>query len=199
MDTDLLDGVLDLEEKFYAEGHELGTNDGARAGYNEGTVFAVEKGFEKFQEMGRLYGKGIIWSKRLPGHHGLLHPTNQSSESKATKQASSPSNDTNTTAPALEDLKLANLPGNPRLEKHLTTFLTLVDPTTLSMENTEEAVAEFDDRLKKATAKAKVIERIIGEQSEGSGRGGHRAADQQGSNDNIEDIGPLPPRLAQNS
>jgi len=33
----------------------------------------------------------------------------------------------------------------------------------LSTENTEEAVSEFDDRLKRAEGKAKIIERLVGE------------------------------------
>lgn len=33
MDTDILDGILGLEEEFYNQGYELGVADGARAGY----------------------------------------------------------------------------------------------------------------------------------------------------------------------
>lgn len=201
MDGDLLDDLFDLEEKFYDEGYELGTRDGAKAGYNEGTVFAVEKGFEKFQEMGRLYGKGIIWAKRLPGEHGLLlsettaEPTGDD-DNQTTRSSRSLTDSTAPSAGKRDGLKLPNLPENSRLEKHLTAFLSLVDPTTLSMENTEDDVADFDDRLKKAQAKARIIEKIIGERSVTAGREGNRAADAGG---NIEDIGPLPPRLTQTS
>lgn len=198
MDTDPLDGLLDLEENFYAEGLELGTKDGAKAGHNEGTVFAIEKGFEKFQEIGRLYGKGIIWAKRLPGEHGLLlsqkaaeSTVDDASQTAGTSRALADS--AVSTTGTRDELKLRDLPANARLEKHLTAFLSLVDPTTLSMENTEEDVADFDDRLKKAQAKARIIEKIIGERSESNHAPG------PGMGGNIEDIGPLPPRLTQAS
>ncbi len=48
---------------------------------------------------------------------------------------------------------------------------SLTDPLTFSTDNTEDAVADFDDRLKRAGAKAKVIERSIGED------GSHSASD----------------------
>lgn len=202
MNEDLLDGLLDLEEKFYEEGYELGTKDGAKAGYNEGIVFAVEKGFEKFQEMGRLYGKGIIWAKRLPGEHGLLL-SQKTAESTGDDNANQTTGASRTLADnavsgtgEADSLKLPDLPENSRLEKHLTAFLSLVDPTTLSMENTEDAVADFDERLKKAQAKARIIEKIIGERSGTTGREGNRAPDAGG---NIEDIGSLPSRLTQTS
>ncbi|EER28170.1 hypothetical protein D8B26_006842 [Coccidioides posadasii str. Silveira] len=181
-----IDSLLDLEETFYAEGYELGFKDGEVAGYNEGCVFAVENGFEKFQEMGRLYGKGIIWAKRLPGNHGLLHA------SKSLNGAAEGAEAVSTNTPDRDDVHLPDLPPNPRLEKHLAAFLSLVDPLTLSMENAEEAVAEFDERLKKATAKAKIIEKLLGETSTSLGH-----ARQGVGSDNIEDIGALPPRIIQ--
>ena len=39
----------------------------------------------------------------------------------------------------------------------------MTDPQTFDTANTEEAAADFDDRFKRAGAKAKVIERIVGE------------------------------------
>lgn len=178
------DCLFDLEETFYAEGYELGVKDGQRAGYDEGSIFAVEKAFDKFQRMGRLYGKGIIWAKRLPGDHGLLH-----SSKLLTENAGS----------GADRIQLPVLPANPRLKKHIAAFLALVDPLTLSMQNTEDAVAEFDDRLKKALAKAKIIEKILGESStvgenEVEKGDGGRALQGDGSS-NIEDIGPIPSRL----
>ncbi|KAL1957880.1 hypothetical protein VTO42DRAFT_5445 [Malbranchea cinnamomea] len=210
MDADLLDSLLDLEESFYEEGYRLGTKDGAKAGYNEGTVFAVEKGFEKFQEMGRLYGRGIIWAKRLPGDHDLLLPSHSKTGETDGGDASSQTPDdaqTVTTgsnsapgaaaaATPLNGLNLPDLPTNARLEKHLAAFLSLVDPTTLSMDNTEEAVEHFDDRLKKARAKARIIEKMIGEPSEPVGHEGNSGTQALGNN-SIEDVGPLPPRLLQ--
>ncbi|KAK2769887.1 hypothetical protein FQN53_005820 [Emmonsiellopsis sp. PD_33] len=204
MDHDLLDSLLGLEDGFYNEGYELGVSDGARAGYSEGSVFAVEKGFEKFQEMGRLYGKAIIWAKRLPGDHGLLLPAqaeSSSSTSSSSKQQA-PGNKEHAGVEKAAEVKslttgskLPPLPANSRLEKHIATLLSLVDPLTLSTENSEEAVADFDDRLKKATAKAKIIEKIIGEQSETPNTSKEANGGGGPGTGNIEDIGPLPPRM----
>src|SRR5207249_2829036 len=148
-------------EKFYTEGYEVGVNDGAHAGYAEGCVFAIEKSFEKFLEMGKLYGKAIIWAKRLPAQHDLLRPLNTSLASADTIYKQEPKSQAGATTGSMtesgiESLTfpiLPDLPANSRLVKHIKTLLTLVDPLTLSTENTEEAVSDFDERLKKASAK----------------------------------------------
>jgi hypothetical protein len=57
---------------------------------------------------------------------------------------------------------LPTLPANPRLDKHISTLYALTDSLTFDTANSEEAVADFDDRFKRAGAKAKIIERIIG-------------------------------------
>ncbi|EER37667.1 conserved hypothetical protein [Histoplasma capsulatum var. duboisii H88] len=222
MDHDLLDSLLDLEERFYKEGYELGATDGIRSGYSEGSVFAVEKGFEKFQEIGRIYGKAIVWTKRLPGNHGLLlqPPATSSATSPPpntisrifsfSSEAQGPGQenkevdipDSGITSARISQLPaLAPLPRNSRLEKHIASLLSLVDPLSLSLENSEDAVEDFDNRLKKAVAKVKLIERILGEQDAFDGssvdnknaREGNRPAD----GDNIEDFGTLPARMQQ--
>ncbi|EEH46191.1 uncharacterized protein PADG_02341 [Paracoccidioides brasiliensis Pb18] len=227
MDHDLLDSLLDLEEGFYKEGYDLGVRDGARAGYSEGSVFAVEKGFEKFQEMGRLYGKAIIWAKRLPGDHGLLlrpsPPTGAAAAAAAAAAEAEADGSDNTTAAAIastaqtpplerKDISksritgtpipslpaLPALPSNPRLQKQIALVLSLVDPLSLSLQNSEDAVADFDERLKKAASKAKVIERVLGEQSGDSysySSSSHREGNRGAAGGNIEDIGPLPERM----
>ncbi|OJD22717.1 hypothetical protein ACJ73_05933 [Blastomyces percursus] len=221
MDHDLLDSLLDLEEGFYKEGYELGTTDGARTGYSEGSVFAVEKSFEKFQEIGRLYGKAIIWAKRLPGDHGFLHlaststtisqpDTSAISSTSSSSKAQGPDNlndtvDTpnsgTTHTPATPLPGLPPLPRNSRLEKHIASLLSLVDPLALSMENSEDAIEDFDERLKKASAKVKLIERILGEQntSDGSPVSNNKNNSREGNRpvdgDSIEDFGTLPARM----
>lgn len=199
MDHDLLDSLLDLEDGFYQEGHDLGVKDGAQAGYIEGSVFAMEKGFEKFLEIGRLRGRALIWAGRLPaGEDQLLKPATTSLKSTDKDvihgtETATENPDFATEAGALQ--ALPGLPGNSRLEKHITTLLSLVDLETLSTENTEEAVSDIDDRLKKAKAKVKIIEKIIGEQGDVSGdglRGGKGGENQQGDGTgNIEDISAL--------
>lgn len=162
----LLESLLDLEEEFYKEGYDLGAADGAQAGYTEGSVFAVEKGFEKFVEMGRLYGKALVWAQRL-------------ADSKTSKQpgAKTDTYDISTTdAINHKDLdasldpsvcaEMATLPPSARLAKNLDILLELVDPASLFMANTEEAVTDVDERLKGAIIKAKLIQRALGERED---------------------------------
>ncbi|OCL09925.1 DUF1715-domain-containing protein, partial [Glonium stellatum] len=153
MGDDPFDSVLDLEETYYQEGYDLGVADGSRAGRTEGRVFGIEKGFEKFTAMGMLYGRAAVWASRLP------------------RKKEQGKDDKNKAIIAQDEVlfnflegsseRLPPLAANPRLEKHIQTLFALVEPETFSTENTEEAVADFDDRLKRAGAKAKVIERIV--------------------------------------
>lgn len=129
---------MNLEEKFYSDGHKAGVADGARAGRIEGRSFGIEKGYEKFVEAGRLYGKAIVWANRLP-------------------QAQQPPAASTEQLPALGG-------GGARLEKNVLTLHALVEPETLSTENSDEAVNDFDDRVKRAQGKARVVERQVGEE-----------------------------------
>ncbi len=62
--------------------------------------------------------------------------------------------------------QLPRLPSNPRLERNIRSLLALLEPGTLSVENTDEAVNDFDDRLKAARGKVKIIEKMVGEDGE---------------------------------
>lgn len=164
MDSNLLESLLDLEEQFYKEGYDLGSADGALTGYTEGSVFAVEKGFEKFVEVGRLYGKALVWAQRLA----------ESKQGKAEHKL----NETQPLSPPAEGQEdevsldpsvcksMANFPPSSRLAKNLDTLLELVDPASLPMQNTEEAVTDVDERLKGAIIKAKLIQRALGERED---------------------------------
>lgn len=144
--NDAFDNLLNLEDKYYSEGYEQGVADGGRAGRIEGRAFGIEKGFEKFLEAGRLNARSIVWANRLPSHQqGTLA----------------------TGAPASERLPVLS-GGGARLEKNIVTLHALVEPDTLSTENTDEAVNDFDDRVKRAQGKARVIERQIGEDAAGN-------------------------------
>lgn len=186
MEFDPLDSLLDLEEQFYKEGFDLGAADGAEAGYTEGSVFAVEKGFEKFVEMGRLYGKALVWAQRLAEY-----------ESREALEQLSVQTVTATVSDSLDPSickKMSRLPAHStRLKRNLQTLLELVDPASLDMHNTEEAVNDVDGRLKGATVKAKLIQRAMGESEETLGarssvRDGQKPGDGTGS---IEDISSL--------
>lgn len=188
MESNLLDSLLDIEEEFYKEGYDLGVADGAHAGYTEGSVFAVEKGFEKFVEMGRLYGKSLVWAQRL-----------SDSKKAPEKSLGTPvvTETTATDALSLDPSISKELPRLPphsaRLARNLQTLMELVDPASLDMSNTEEAVNDVDERLKGAAVKAKLIQRAMGESEDVLGSGsavkdGQKSGDGTGS---IEDISAL--------
>ncbi len=214
MEADPFDGLLGLEDTFYDEGYQLGVADGSRAGRIEGRVFGLEKGFEKYAAMGRLHGRSAVWAGRLPrvasertegkqidgstlGHH----------DHAGQLELDLPEGGLEQTQTEESGLRVSPLPENARLAKHIQTLYALVEPASLSTQNLEESVSDFDDRLKRATAKIKVIEKLVGEvgidddgvQSEGSprtnGRGSNvkRAIKSDGQG-NIEDISALKAR-----
>lgn len=182
MDNSLLESLLDLEEDFYKEGFNLGGTDGAEAGYTEGSVFAVEKGFEKFVELGKLYGKALVWAQRLADMKQSKHEAPQNMESVESVAATKESP---LTPPVCKTM--AHFPHSSRLAKNLDTLLELVDPASLLMQNTEEAVTDVDERLKGAIVKAKLIQRAFGEREDTSS---HPEASGDGTG-SIEDISSL--------
>ncbi|GAM41273.1 nuclear pore complex protein [Talaromyces pinophilus] len=184
MDTDILDNILSLEEQFYKEGYDLGVIDGARAGYTEGSVFAVEKSFEKLLQLGRLYGRALVWNQRL-----ISSGVNE--EAETTKVGEGEDSITTDMCNAMPPLHQGS-----RLAKNIQTLLALVDPATLVLQNTEDAVSEIEERLKGASLKVKLIQRALGETSFGDSSAvdgfaageGKSAGDGSGS---IEDISSL--------
>jgi len=149
MESDAFDEILGLEERFYNDGYRQGMTDGVKAGRIEGRTFGLEKGFEKYVESGKLHGKSLIWANRIP-------QLQQKSKSRESSQESSYLRSTSSH-------HLPPLPDNQRLVKHLKVMHALSESETLSTENTEESVSNFDDRYKRAQAKAKIIERLVGE------------------------------------
>jgi hypothetical protein len=89
---------------------------------------------------------------------------------------------------------MSTLPAHSaRLTKNLSTLLELVDPASLDMTNTEEAVNDADERLKGAAVKAKLIQRAMGEGEDSldtrpGTKEGQKPGDGTGS---IEDISAL--------
>ncbi|OAG07542.1 uncharacterized protein CC84DRAFT_1175330 [Paraphaeosphaeria sporulosa] len=144
---DPFDSILTLEDDLYTTAYAQGAADGSRAGRIEGRIFGLEKGFDKFAALGQLHGRAVVWGARLPAAPVL--PTNL--EPSVEKEKDS------------EAQVLRGLDGNERHRKHIQMLHGLTDPLTFSTLNTEEAVADFDDRFKRAGAKAKIIERIVGE------------------------------------
>jgi Essential protein Yae1, N terminal len=196
MESDPFDDLLSLEDKFYDEGFQLGTADGAKAGRIEGRVFGLEKGFEKYVENGRLHGRTLVWISRI--HQNRTEATNGSEgNDDLNKDDVTPSF---ARKPSLS-MNLLPYSTNPRLEKHLRVLYALTEPASLSTDNTEDAVSDFDDRFKRALGKVKIIERLLGEQgipataSEGVS-GSHRGqpSSSGGTDASIEDVNILKAR-----
>lgn len=140
---DPFDNVLNLEDGFYQQGYRQGLEDGEQAGRIEGRQFGMSTGFDKFLESGRLAGKATVWASRLPDQRKQRQQTGQ--QTPLNKQ-------------------LPSLPNNSRLDKNVKMIYALVEPETLSTQNTDDAVQDFDDRVKRAQGKMKVVERMVGNQ-----------------------------------
>lgn len=146
MAADPFDDLLSLEDQFYDQGYREGMEDGTKAGRIEGRSFGLEKGYEKFMEAGRLHSKAIVWANRLP----------RKQESRGTQPE----------AEAQPSRQLPLLSSNARLDRNIQTVCELLEPDTLSTENSDEAVEDFDDRLKRAQGRVKMIQRAVGEGNE---------------------------------
>ena len=175
---DAFDSLLSLEDQYYNEGRALGVADGARSGRIEGRVFGLEKGFEKFASMGALAGRCSIWEARLSTS---LTRIGSDGKDIVSKQGYNDG--------------LAPLASNSRLEKHVQTLSALVEAESLSTQNNEDAVSDFDDRLKRAEGKAKVISSIIGESVPSSDGGSNSSSskkialrDTKSRDSNMEDF-----------
>ena len=151
MPEDPLEDVFNLEDRFYQQGYTQGLQDGTAAGRAEGRSFGMQKGFEKFVESGRLASRAVVWANRMP-------PTKQEQTGEA-----GPSSEAADGLASLErGCTLPPIASNARLDKNVRLLYALVEPDTLSTENTDEAVHDFDDRVKRAQGKAKVVERMVG-------------------------------------
>ncbi|KAK0720891.1 hypothetical protein B0H67DRAFT_577640 [Lasiosphaeris hirsuta] len=160
---DPFEDILNLEEQFYQDGFKQGQQDGFQAGRSEGRSLGLEKGYLKFLESGKLYGRSIVWASRLPS---AVKSTEEKTKNAEPIQGGHDETTTHATIHNQKDWQqqqLPILPNNARLEKHITTLYALVETESLSTENTDEAVNDFDDRLKRAQGKAKIIERLVGE------------------------------------
>ena len=158
--------LLSLEEQYHTEGRTLGLAEGAATGQIEGRVFGLEKSFEKFIELGRLGGRGAVWSARLPA------PAPAPAQSTTSTSASAPIEVGKEDSPRLGPLLLPGS-GSERLARHVRRLVELTDADDVSRENSEEGVQDFDDRLREAKGKGVLVERLVGE---GGGGGRDSAA-----------------------
>lgn len=162
MASDPFDEVMNLEDQYYDQGYKLGYDDGSQAGKIEGRSVGLKKGYEKFMEAGRLQSKAVVWANRIPNM--------QKTQTKGNAVPRPLSEGAQSQEPGSSSSSITSLPpisnSNARLEKNITSLYALVEPGTLSTENTDEAVNDFDDRFKRAQGKLKIVERGIGEESE---------------------------------
>ncbi|KAK7454875.1 short-chain dehydrogenase [Colletotrichum acutatum] len=170
MSLDPFDDVLTLEDQFFSEGFRQGTEDGIQAGKIEGRSVGLAKGYEKFYESGRIHARAVVWANRLSlpqkNSSTTKKPTSSSAAASASVSGSAEQAQLSTEPPSESQNRtcsLPPLPSNARLEKNVTTAFALVEPDTLSKENSDDAVNDFDDRLKRAQGKVKIIERMTGE------------------------------------
>jgi hypothetical protein len=154
--TDPFDDILNLEDQFYLQGYQQGQADGLQAGRIEGRSVGLSKGFDKFFESGRFYGKAVVWANRLPAGPSSTSNSLEEHGDGDEKTAAAATSET-------LELRLPPLSSNSRLEKNVVAVHALVEPDTLSTDNTDDAVDDFDDRVKRAQGKMKIVERIIGE------------------------------------
>ncbi|KAK8177203.1 hypothetical protein IWX90DRAFT_410671 [Phyllosticta citrichinensis] len=163
IDADPFSHPQNLESTYYDEGFALGRADGARAGRIEGRVFGLEKGFDKFFAMGALAGRAGVWGPRL----------GEDEEPPAASKA--------ITEEGGKRQRLGGLPSRVRLRTHVHALHALAEAASLETRNTEDGVADFDDRLRRAQAKLKVIEGLVGERG-----GGEKEEEEREEDDGAE-------------
>ena len=179
---DPFDTLLTLEDQFYNQGYAEGTADGELAGRTEGRQLGLERGFQKFVESGRLQGRAIVWESRLRGQQQQVQGGGRDAERKEEESE----------VMALPPLLPAGKDGDAaasRLAKHVSTLYALVETESLSTDNTDEAVDDFDDRLRRGQGRFKVIERMVGEGEQGRPKGGDGHAHDPGSGDGKGEAG----------
>ncbi|KAI6248222.1 hypothetical protein HI914_03699 [Erysiphe necator] len=161
--------VLNLEQDFFQSGFEQGLIDGEAAGRLEGRTLGLEKGFEKFCEAGRLYGRSLIWANQQPYlppkiDHETKKEDNVDENNGDIANQVRKSHVACTASISELDFALPPIPNYQKLSQRIKSLHDLMEPETLSFENTEEAMSDFDDRLKKARAKLRLIQKLIDEQ-----------------------------------
>ena len=159
-EDDPFDEILNLEQDFYRDGYELGVQDGKKAGMVEGRFFGLEKGFEKFMTMGDMHGRADVWARRLKTND-MREGADDLKSDKVPIKDPAPLGNLDKSPATGHPLSMEN----PRLVGHVRHLYALTELDTFSSKNGEDEVADFDDRLKRAEGKIKVIERIIGERN----------------------------------
>lgn len=160
MASDPFDELLELENDYYKEGFDAGVADSEYAGMVEGRVFGIEKGYEKSLELGKLHGRTLVWQERFAS----------SSKSDPVSAQHDSNHDISDPLEKGESMRLSRIigglgqtPDNVRLRRHIDGLHTATNSQTVARDNSDDSVTEFDDRVARARAKAKVIANISGE------------------------------------
>ncbi|KAK9455843.1 DUF1715-domain-containing protein [Dipodascopsis uninucleata] len=135
---DIFDSLLSLESVFYKEGYNEGLADGLRSGRSEGKQFGLQTGFQRFLSVGILQGRCRIWKQ-------FGKPQSQESQKRENTNSAYDQN----------IITLQSSSTDNRSMKQLQVLETLV--SDISIENTEEAVEEFENRIKRARTRAKIV------------------------------------------
>ena len=176
--ADPFEPLFNLEHKYYNIGYRRGRSDGLCQSRLEARVFGIEKGFEKFVEMGDLLAQARILEARLP----------QPSSRAMAVTDDEPSRELDSSRSDEQERGFSPLPDTPQLRRHIQTLLGLLDPSAYSTQNTPDAVLDVDDRIKKAHSKLKIIERLTGEDFTGEPQKKRGSAVSK-QTDNMEDFG----------
>lgn len=166
-ERDPFDILLDLESAYEARGYTDGLHDGKAQALSSSTLFGIEKGFEKYIVMSRLRFRAEKWARAFDVH------VDHNTPAPAAVPVSSSVGGVNVGADANADMAPAaqgagvevgteNSHVHSRLQKHTATLLKLTSAQTMDYANTDEAIGDFEERLKRAQAKCKVIERMVG-------------------------------------
>lgn len=144
---DPFDSLLNLESTYESQGYADGLRDGKAQAHVSAKLFGIEKGFEKYVVMSRLRWRAERLAVEYAVPVNSILPTGPADEGSEST-----------------DVGLGGAGGGQkppsRLQKHVATLLALTSVKTLDYNNTDAAIGDFDERLKRALAKVKVIERM---------------------------------------
>lgn len=157
MDDPNFESLLSLEDTYYEQAFEQGITEGRRQSRLESRLFGVEKAVEKFTQLGILQAQADLWAAR----------TRQEAEDPPKRVVTSPNVSVSIIATDREQFTptLPSLPRRERILKQIELLRALVDTSELSFNNSNEAVSALDDRLKRAQTKAKLLEKLFGEEN----------------------------------
>ena len=138
-------------------------------------MFGLEKGFEKFVVMGRLHGWGDMLASQFASSAtekevGVQHAAKEGCTgvgSEGLEREGREGPDGAERGGRDRGDAVAGVKGKEgkeaRLKKNIRTLWALTEPASMDTANTEDTVAAFEDRVRRAEGKGKVVGRLVGE------------------------------------